>query len=363
MKNKYAPKYPILLIHGLFSTAKAWETSRRELQKQYDFIFGGHFDLKNTSAKFSSNFKKKNKKNFQSSSLKKSVKRGDFYTITFSQNYDLSYKEQAQEIAMAVEVMKNINDSDKVILIGHSMGGLAARAYIQLLKAKDVFMLITMGTPHYGSPLAYLRDNSEEKAEKFFEWTKKKLIKIQNIETNNQEKIGWLRRIKNKIFLKTQKGKKELMDFLDSKAFCDLQPASDALEELNQKPLPANIRYVCVVGDLARKPNLDVSHKRKTFLLKWRNLKRKTIRIYSKKHLKSKYKMFQKYLENYLDVKYIRKTLFDFDGVVPVLSQQLHHFEKEPKKYVVVYVAMSHMILPEHTTKIYQALAVGGAFI
>lgn len=44
----------------------------------------------------------------------------------------------------------------KVILVGHSMGGLVSRSYIQSRAyGGDVERLITMGTPHRGSPEAY----------------------------------------------------------------------------------------------------------------------------------------------------------------------------------------------------------------
>ncbi|MDQ4077773.1 MAG: alpha/beta fold hydrolase, partial [Chloroflexota bacterium] len=46
--------------------------------------------------------------------------------------------------------------SDKVILVGHSMGGLVARAYVQSSQYRgDVERLITLGTPHRGTPEAY----------------------------------------------------------------------------------------------------------------------------------------------------------------------------------------------------------------
>jgi pimeloyl-ACP methyl ester carboxylesterase len=46
--------------------------------------------------------------------------------------------------------------SDKVILVGHSMGGLVARSYIQSDAYRgDVERLITLGTPHRGSADAY----------------------------------------------------------------------------------------------------------------------------------------------------------------------------------------------------------------
>lgn len=46
--------------------------------------------------------------------------------------------------------------ADKVILVGHSMGGLVARSYIQSAEyAHDVARLFTLGTPHRGAGEAY----------------------------------------------------------------------------------------------------------------------------------------------------------------------------------------------------------------
>jgi pimeloyl-ACP methyl ester carboxylesterase len=57
---------------------------------------------------------------------------------------------------------KKVNDvlkktgSDKVILVGHSMGGLQARLYMKDAKrAEKVAAVIFMGTPHHGSPMAF----------------------------------------------------------------------------------------------------------------------------------------------------------------------------------------------------------------
>lgn len=55
-----------------------------------------------------------------------------------------------------IDRAKARSGSGKVILIGHSMGGLVSRAYIQSNSYRgDVERLITLGTPHRGSPESY----------------------------------------------------------------------------------------------------------------------------------------------------------------------------------------------------------------
>jgi len=45
---------------------------------------------------------------------------------------------------------------ERVVLVTHSMGGLVARAYLQRHGARRVQALVTLGTPHRGTRLAYL---------------------------------------------------------------------------------------------------------------------------------------------------------------------------------------------------------------
>lgn len=57
-----------------------------------------------------------------------------------------------------IDKAKKAANTNKVILIGHSMGGLVARSYIQSPEypnRNDVARLITLGTPHRGSAEAY----------------------------------------------------------------------------------------------------------------------------------------------------------------------------------------------------------------
>lgn len=64
----------------------------------------------------------------------------------------------ADKVAIAVDNMLSSDYygsyCDKVILIAHSMGGLVAREYITTSGLQNVAKLITINTPHAGSPLA-----------------------------------------------------------------------------------------------------------------------------------------------------------------------------------------------------------------
>lgn len=54
----------------------------------------------------------------------------------------------------AVEKLCNETGSQKIIMIAHSMGGLAARAYLRKHGSRRVAKILTLGTPHHGTGLA-----------------------------------------------------------------------------------------------------------------------------------------------------------------------------------------------------------------
>lgn len=61
-----------------------------------------------------------------------------------------------ETIRARIEEISAVTGADRVVLVGHSMGGLAARAYLRAHGAARVAKLVTLGTPHHGSRLALL---------------------------------------------------------------------------------------------------------------------------------------------------------------------------------------------------------------
>ena len=57
-------------------------------------------------------------------------------------------------IHRAVESIRAETGMDKVVIVAHSMGGLAARAYLRDHGSAHVARVITLGTPHHGTALA-----------------------------------------------------------------------------------------------------------------------------------------------------------------------------------------------------------------
>jgi len=70
-----------------------------------------------------------------------------------------SIVKQGAGLKMAIDAIKSVTHADKVILVGHSMGGLAAREYIRQFGGDDVAKLVTIGTPHLGSTAAEISND------------------------------------------------------------------------------------------------------------------------------------------------------------------------------------------------------------
>lgn len=68
-----------------------------------------------------------------------------------------SIDDLAEQLAVHVERVCADTGADRVILLGHSMGGLVARSYLRRFGgAARVAKVITLATPHHGSDLARL---------------------------------------------------------------------------------------------------------------------------------------------------------------------------------------------------------------
>jgi triacylglycerol esterase/lipase EstA (alpha/beta hydrolase family) len=59
-------------------------------------------------------------------------------------------------IARRIDEVLAATGASQVILVGHSMGGLASRAYLRRHGAAKVARLVTLGSPHHGTRLARL---------------------------------------------------------------------------------------------------------------------------------------------------------------------------------------------------------------
>ena len=150
--------YPIIFIHGLASSAETWAAYIDYLINNAKWTFGGipsyNHGTKMVDISCPTN---------PNPVIKCTGNAGNFYTLNFSDNQDLSLDRQGGELAAIIKAVLDKNPgTTKVLLIGHSLGGLAARAYLQGLAQApdaaapiayqgDVAKFISIATPHQGS--------------------------------------------------------------------------------------------------------------------------------------------------------------------------------------------------------------------
>lgn len=77
----------------------------------------------------------------------------DIWNLSAESN-QASIAKQGLGLKMAIDEVKSITGAKKVILVGHSMGGLAIREYLRNYYNSDVAKVVTIGTPHLGSNAA-----------------------------------------------------------------------------------------------------------------------------------------------------------------------------------------------------------------
>src|ERR1035437_8196223 len=158
--------YPIIFVHGLNSDyLSCWDSLMLTLENYYGWVLGGNMDFclnydnDVTTANVLTNYH-----DFNSN-----IWKGDLYTVNFDVNPNgvelnntvesnqSAVAKQGYAIRDAIAHVLQVTGRDKVILVGHSMGGLASREYLQNSNIwqpdgqHHVAKLFTVGTPHGGS--------------------------------------------------------------------------------------------------------------------------------------------------------------------------------------------------------------------
>ena len=155
-----AAELPVLFIHGFCSSADTWNdtipqlSTRRygtEVPRVYESA-SGKAAAKSTVAAGTKTFR------IDFSDLK-----GGFDLLAVA---NVPTDRKAGELKVVINAIKQFTGAPAVILVGHSLGGLAARSYIQgtghdrngklIPYGGDVAALIMIDTPNQGSNLAYV---------------------------------------------------------------------------------------------------------------------------------------------------------------------------------------------------------------
>ncbi|MBI2623910.1 alpha/beta fold hydrolase [Candidatus Parcubacteria bacterium] len=136
------PEHPIILVHGLNSDASTWDEFLASVTSQ-GWTFGGQARYRNGQIYY-----------FPDARFGGRIKPGDIYTVSFTSGKDLTYQQQGEELEGVINFILELTGKSKAICVGHSMGGLACRAYLSYARTPKVSQIITVGTPHLGSNFA-----------------------------------------------------------------------------------------------------------------------------------------------------------------------------------------------------------------
>jgi triacylglycerol esterase/lipase EstA (alpha/beta hydrolase family) len=80
---------------------------------------------------------------------------GPIYTLSYGPPL-ASIDAFADQTAAKIDAIIGATGARRVVIVGHSMGGLVARAYLRRHGGAKVWRLITIGTPHHGSMHAFM---------------------------------------------------------------------------------------------------------------------------------------------------------------------------------------------------------------
>lgn len=78
---------------------------------------------------------------------------GAVYTVNYGPPYG-DIEHFAEQLGAKIESVCAATGASRVLIVGHSMGGLVARAYLRQRGPARVERIITIGTPHHGSVFA-----------------------------------------------------------------------------------------------------------------------------------------------------------------------------------------------------------------
>lgn len=245
--------HPIIFVHGLAGNNQTWDEFSEEAESYYGWSYGGQLDYclnpdgnQATSDGFINSY-------VNTSSLNTA----DYYTVNFdvgingeqyvsddgillndSHSNQSAIVKQGWAVRDVIEKVLEASGSDEVILVGHSMGGLSSREYLQNSYnwqpdgEHHMAKLLTIATPNGGSNLGTFG---------LLDW-------IAEIDANS-EATRDLRY--NSLFYEGQfldGGFEDSFSIYDNDDVNCNGSVGDLILGLNQKTSPTDINYSCIVG-------------------------------------------------------------------------------------------------------------------
>ena len=254
--------YPIIFVHGLNSDNKVWDSLVTKIQNYYGWSNGGNmnFCLNQDNNTATSN----SVSDYRDWTIVSNLyPKGDFFTVSFNvdiygkslpsddlfESNESAITKQGLAIRDAITHVLQVTKRDKVILVGHSMGGLASREYLQnsgiwqVDGNHHVAKLLTIGTPHGGSnstfgpfsPIASLLGSINELGEG-----------PRDLRTN------YYTGNKGAYLFGGTESTSTIFGLLST--FCNVDVncngvLGDNIIGLNQKSMQNNLNYSCIIGD------------------------------------------------------------------------------------------------------------------
>jgi pimeloyl-ACP methyl ester carboxylesterase len=141
------------LLHGLYSTNYYWKSLIKSKDfRRAGFTFAGNFDVDEELIEEDKYIITDYLNGDLADQLKN--KNNLVYTIKFSSGFRKNFHQQAEQVAMVLDKFPD-EDNFNYYLVGHSMGGLAARCYLTSIHNRNIKGLVTIGTPNLGSYLGH----------------------------------------------------------------------------------------------------------------------------------------------------------------------------------------------------------------
>ncbi|MBL7733298.1 MAG: hypothetical protein JNM88_19175 [Chitinophagaceae bacterium] len=267
--------YPIIFVHGYMGANTTWDTFIDSLQKKYGWSYGGNMDfcLNYDGDLTTSDLNTDYHDFYGEPGHTINQNPCDFYTVNFKVNpnglppYDNSYQsnqagivKQGLAISDAINHVLAITGKNKVILVGHSMGGLASREYIQNRSIwkepyvdHHVAKLLTLGTPHGGSNFIDPNGNifpafdgrSESIRDLRTGYTYSYFWPFGAPDPNNDAPGAYLfGGVEDLDYMRDQ----YLFKFHNADVNCDGQASGEPVVGINQKAIATDLSYSCIVG-------------------------------------------------------------------------------------------------------------------
>tara|TARA_B100000767_G_scaffold41409_1_gene35096 strand:- start:116 stop:2581 length:2466 start_codon:yes stop_codon:yes gene_type:complete len=254
--------YPVIFIHGLKGDKQTWDEFKTFLQN-HNWSFGGYLE---SCLNFDSNESVTGLSDV-AYFTNQSLITADFYIVDFNCDREAdctvqdlggawinppsfqelysnqsSITKQGAALGLMINEVLEITGKDKVILMGHSMGGLCSREYIQNdshwqgNSNHRVAKLITTGTPHGGSNVGLYLDGLD--------------LNVSDYPNPNSEAVRDLRRNDDftlGVYL-FGGNENDVQSFVNADINADGDD-EDHITGLNEKDLKTNLEFTCIISE------------------------------------------------------------------------------------------------------------------